>query len=58
MVSYANAFSNLQDGSETKLDRARAFELWRIPLLVMLFILLLVLFLLANARRRVSKVKV
>ncbi|XP_022970308.1 protein-tyrosine sulfotransferase-like isoform X1 [Cucurbita maxima] len=49
---------DMKDGSETKLDRARAFELWRIPLLVMLFILLLVLFLLANARRRVSKVKV
>ncbi|KAL0534053.1 hypothetical protein IC582_028330 [Cucumis melo] len=49
---------DMKDGSEGKFDRLHVFELWKIPSLVMLFILLLVLFVFANARRRVSKVKV
>ncbi|KGN64850.2 hypothetical protein Csa_022790 [Cucumis sativus] len=49
---------DMKDGSEGKFDRLRVFELWKIPSLVVLFILLLVLFVFANARRRVSKVKV
>ncbi|XP_038893834.1 protein-tyrosine sulfotransferase isoform X2 [Benincasa hispida] len=49
---------DMKDGTKSKLNRSLAFELWKIPSLVMLFILLLILFLFANARRRVSKVKV
>lgn len=50
----------IKDGSESKFDRRRSFEFepWKNLSIVMLFILLLVLFLFVNARRRVSKVKV
>ncbi|KAE8652775.1 protein-tyrosine sulfotransferase-like isoform X1 [Cucumis sativus] len=49
---------DMKDGSEGKFNRLHVFELWKNSSLVILFILLLVLFVFAKARRRVSKVKV
>ncbi|XP_022969657.1 protein-tyrosine sulfotransferase-like [Cucurbita maxima] len=49
---------DMNDESESKFDQPRAFKLWKIVSILMLFILLLVFFLFATAWGRSSKVKV